>query len=451
MSPLWTSADIAEATGGVAHGVFGASGVAFDSREVEAGDLFVALPGAATDGQRFVAAAFVAGAKGALVAAPVDGPHVQVADVRAALQALGRAGRARAGAATVFGVTGSVGKTSVKEALWACLAEQGAAHRSVRSYNNHVGVPLSLARMPEGTRWAVFEMGMNHRHEIAPLSRMVRPHVAVITWVGVAHIENLGSEMAIAEEKADIFLGLEPGGWAIIPHDSVWREQLRARALAAGARVLTFGLGAGADVRGRAERGSGGGLRLEADVRGRGVTLTLPRPGEHLAGNALAVLAAVSAGGGDVAAAARVLEALDAPPGRGRVLRSPGGARVLDEAYNANPDSMAAALGAMAAMDCRGVRRAVLGAMRELGPEGARYHRELGARVRDAGIADLIVVGEGAEALADAVPGALWVADWQTARDAVRARLGTEDLLLVKGSNSTGLGALVAALTGPED
>ena len=209
MSALWTSDEIAAATGGTASASFEVRGVTFDSREVEPGFLFVAMPGTVNDGHQFVAQAFGQGAAGALVSKPAQGPHVLVEDVPAALEALGRAARERVNA-TIIGITGSVGKTSTKEALYAALdrCRPGRVHRSVKSYNNHTGVPLSLARMPRDSAFAVLEMGMNNAGEIAALTRQVRPHVAVITAIAPAHIENLGSMEAIADAKGEIFEGL---------------------------------------------------------------------------------------------------------------------------------------------------------------------------------------------------------------------------------------------------
>ncbi|HEU4877571.1 MAG TPA: Mur ligase family protein, partial [Sphingomicrobium sp.] len=217
-NPLWTSAEIEAATGGRASASFEVGGVTFDSREVEAGHLFVAMPGTVADGHQFVAKALEAGAAGALVSKPIEGPHVLVDNVASALTDLAIAARARM-SGTVIGVTGSVGKTSTKEALFAALERfaRGKVHRSVKSYNNHTGVPLSLARMPRTSEYAVLEMGMNHAGEIAALTRLVRPHVALITTIAPAHIEHLGSIEAIADAKAEIFEGLEPDGVAIIP------------------------------------------------------------------------------------------------------------------------------------------------------------------------------------------------------------------------------------------
>src|SRR3954447_11991103 len=245
---LWTSDEIAAATGGTASERFEVAGVTFDSREVEPGFLFIAMPGTVHDGHKFVEAAFAAGAAGAIVSQTVDGPHVLVEDTFAALQALGRASRERC-RATIVGVTGSVGKTSTKEALYAALdrCRPGKVHRSVKSYNNHTGVPLSLARMPRDAEYAVLEMGMNNAGEIAVLTALVRPHVALITQIAPAHIENLGSEEAIADAKAEIFTGLEPDGIAIIPNDTPHRDRLVKAARRHADRIITFG-GDDADV-----------------------------------------------------------------------------------------------------------------------------------------------------------------------------------------------------------
>lgn len=247
---LWDAAAIARAVGGTASGDFQVSGVEIDSRDVVEGDLFFALKGESMDGHRFVDAAFAKGAAAVVVDRPVDGPHILVADTNAALGLLAKAARER-GDPCVIGVTGSVGKTGVKEAIFAALdrSSRGKAHRSVKSYNNHVGVPLSLARMPARAKFGVFEMGMNHAGEIAALTAQVRPHVAVITTIAPAHIEMLGSMEAIADAKAEIFGGLEPGGVAVIPADSPYYPQLREAALALGAQIVSFGKAVGSSVR----------------------------------------------------------------------------------------------------------------------------------------------------------------------------------------------------------
>src|SRR5206468_1955783 len=276
VSVLWTSHEIECATGGTASGPFEVTGVTFDSREVGPGDLFVAMPGTVYDGHSFVDAAFAAGAAGAVTSQPVNGPHVLVEDVFAALQALGRASRERT-KATIFGVTGSVGKTSTKEALFAALDRNrpGKVHRSVKSYNNHTGVPLSLARMPREAEFAVLEMGMNAKGEIAALTRQVRPHVALITAIAPAHIENLGSEEAIADAKAEIFEGLEPDGVAIVPNDTAHRDRLVKAARRRADRIITFG-GGDADVRAvHAVSAEGGGSLISAALLERELTFTI--------------------------------------------------------------------------------------------------------------------------------------------------------------------------------
>ena len=316
---LWTSAEIAAATGGTATADFSVEGVAFDSREVGPGDLFVALKGETTDGHRFLDDVFSRGAGGAIVSHPSAHPAVVVADTTVALDAIGIAARART-AGKVIGVTGSVGKTGVKEALFAALdrARPGQAHRSVKSFNNQTGVPLSLARMPRDSRYGVFEMGMNHAGELAALTRLVRPHVAVITTVASVHLEFFADEAGIADAKAEIFEGLEPGGTAIIPYDNIHCNRLIAAARQQDASIVTFGSGEGADVRLlESMRTPTGGTFVTAQLLGRELSFTVGQPGAHLVSNALAVLAAVEAVGGDVAVAGLALADLGGLAGRG--------------------------------------------------------------------------------------------------------------------------------------
>ena len=342
---LWSAAEIAVATGGVASGDFQCAGAEMDSRDVREGDLFVALRGETMDGHAFLGAAFAKGAAAALVDRPVDYPHILVADTTEALRALARAARERT-FAKIVGVTGSVGKTGVKEALFAALerASRGATHRSTRSYNNHVGVPLSLARMPARSKFAVFEMGMNHAGEIDTLTRQVRPHVAVITAIAPAHIENLGSMEAIADAKAEIFGGLEPGGVAVIPADSPHYAQLQAAAVAAGAKVVSFGAEPHATMRllDAIPSANGGSLVTCEHPTGR-LCYTVAEPGEHWIANSLAVMAAVLAVGGDLAAAGLALAEMGGLKGRGarhQIAAAGGQALLIDESYNANPASI---------------------------------------------------------------------------------------------------------------
>ena len=454
MNALWTSAEIAAATGGTASAPFAVNGVAFDSREVGPGDLFIALMGETTDGHRFVDGAFEQGAAGAITSQPVAHPHVQVADTTAALDALGVAARART-AAKIAGVTGSVGKTGTKEALSAALArgKRGAVHRSVKSYNNHTGVPLSLSRMPADSAFGIFEMGMNHAGELAALTRLVRPHVALITTVAAAHIEFFGSVEAIADAKGEIFEGLEPGGTAIIPFDSLYRDRLIAHAKPYAANILTFGTGEGADVRALDAIPNGSGTMVTARLPEAELSFTLSQPGAHWVSNAMAVLAAVHALGGDLAAAGLALADFAGLPGRGAHHRVPvgdGEALLIDESYNANPTSMAATLDVLG--KTAATRRiAVLGAMRELGPTSDALHEGLAAPILAAGVDYALLVGSGMEPLARVLEGKVESAHWpdaSSAGESLRKIFRPGDAILIKGSNAIGLGRIVATLTG---
>lgn len=446
--PLWTAAELAHATGGTVSAPFEVDGVTFDSREVIGGELFVALRGGQADGHGFVEQAATRGASGFLVERPIPLPHVRVADSFAALEALGRAARART-AATIIGVTGSVGKTGTKEALRQAFERMApdATHASVKSYNNHTGVPLSLARMPAQSRFGVFEIGMNHAGEIAGLTRMVRPHVAVITWVSNAHIEHFADgEAGIARAKAEIFEGVETGGTAVIPADNVHAPLLAAAAASNGLRLLRFGWKADADVRVVHADVGPFGTDLVADVAGEELHCRIGMAGRHWVGNALAVLATVKAAAGDLAEAGLALAELCDLPGRGARLTialAQGSATVIDESYNANPVSMAAALAVL--RDTPATRRlAVLGAMRELGGETDALHAGLAGSLADAGVSELALVGPEMRALM--WDGAAHLPDAGSALAWARAHLREGDVLLVKGSNSVGLGALVKAL-----
>lgn len=453
---LWTSAEIAAATGGSASGDFDVAGVTFDSREVGPGDLFIALKGETTDGHRFLEAAFAAGAAGAIVSDDCAGPHVRVADTMAALGALGAASRSRS-QARIVGVTGSVGKTGTKEALFACLDRlaPGRAHRSVKSYNNHTGVPLSLARMPRDALFGVFEMGMNHAGELAALTRLVRPHVAMVTAIAPAHIEFFGTEEAIADAKAEIFEGLEPGGTGIVPFDSPHHARLRAVAERHAAHVIGFGLNEGAELRAfETFRADTGGTFVSAALPGgREVHFTVALPGAHWVSNSLAVLAAVDALGGDVEQASLALGGMPGLPGRGaRFTAAMGGGDVLviDESYNANLASMKATLAVLAAEPAQR-KLAVLGEMRELGDQSEAHHAALAEPIGAAGVDHAILVGNGMAALANALEGRIdfvHVADAASARDRLLAIVRPGDAVLIKGSNGVGLASVVAALAG---
>ena len=450
---LWTSADIATATSGAASAAFDVSGVTFDSREVGQGDLFIALTGEITDGHKFLDQAFARGAAGAIVSQDTPHPNVLVSDTFAALEALAKASRART-SARIVGVTGSAGKTGTKEALFAALDRSPAksAHRSVKSYNNHTGVPLSLTRMPAEVDYGVFEMGMNHPGELAHLTTLVRPHVAIVTAIAPAHAAFFPDESAIADAKGEIFQGLEPDGVAIIPYDSPHRERLAAAAAPYAARTVTFGLDDGADVRAiEAVKAANGGTFVTARVGEREVSFTVSQAGKHWVSNSLAVLAAVDAVGGDLALAGLALADLGGLAGRGArfsVEVKGGRALVIDEAYNANPASMRVTL-AVLGEEAATRKIAVLGEMRELGDKSDDYHAALAGPVRDAGVQLVILVGEKMEPLAEALEGQVeivHVPDAAAARDRLMATLEAGDAVLIKGSNGVGLAAVVAAL-----
>lgn len=455
---LWTSAEIEAATGGVASAAFEVTGVTFDSREAGPGDLFVAMPGTVSDGHDFVDQAYAQGAVAALVSHAVTGPHVLVGDVAEALTTLAIEARRRTDAA-VIGVTGSVGKTSTKEALAAALARsrKGPVHRSVKSYNNHTGVPLSLARMPRETRFAVLEMGMNHAGEIAGLTRLVRPHVALVTAIASAHVEQLGSMEAIADAKSEIFEGLEAEGIAVVPEDTPYRDRLVKAARRHAGRTITFGRTAEADVATmHAARCDEGGSMVSARLVDSEVTFTLSQRGDHWVSNAMAVLAVVEAVGGDLAAAGLALADFGGLKGRGerhRVAVEGGEALLIDESYNANPASMAATLASLGSERVAGRRIAVLGPMRELGPDGAAMHAALSGPVREASVERLVLIGDEMRGLAEALDGEIESAIADNVEEAARlvqAILEPGDVVLVKASNSVGLAALVQRVAGAD-
>ncbi len=467
---LWSAPAVEAASGGHASADFEASGVAFDSREVGEGDLFVALKGEQSDGHAYLDQAFAKGAAAAIVDRAIDRPHVLVRDTSSALEGLGIAARARADA-QIIGVTGSAGKTGVKEALFAALdrASRGKAHRSLKSYNNHVGVPLSLARMPARTKFGVFEMGMNHPGELSALTRLVRPNVAIVTTIAPAHIGFFKDEAAIADAKGEIFEALVPGGTAIVPADSPHFARLRDKAREHAAHVISFGRSPKANVRLLDTiRAHNGGTLITADLGDRRICFTVGMAGEHWVANALAVIAAVRAVGADLGAAGLALAEMQGLAGRGQrhMIAAKGGdgtgqALLIDESYNANPASMRVTIEELGRTTARR-RVAVLGAMKELGDAADRYHAELLAPLEEAGIDRAVLVGDEMRALAEALGksgrGALGkrivVAHVAVASEARKLLeddgLEGGDAILVKGSNSVGLGAIVQALTARE-
>lgn len=458
MSPLWTHSELIAALGGQASGAFDANGVAFDSREIGAGDLFFALKGEATDGHLFVDKAFANGAAGAIVSAPVNFPHILVDNTFDALIALAHASRARMGG-QVIGVTGSAGKTGTKEALFAALdrSSRGKAHRSVKSYNNHVGVPLSLARMPRDTVFGIFEMGMNHAGELRQLTALVRPHAAIITTIAPAHIEFFKDESGIADAKAEIFEGLLANGTAIIPRDNRHYLRLRKAADLLASHVVSFGFASEADVRLLDHvEGKNGETLITARLPDGALCYGLSQSGEHWISNSLAVLAAVEAVGGDIAAAGLALAEMGGLAGRGArhpIMVQHGTALLIDESYNANPASMAATLAELGKVAGRKI--AVLGAMRELGDKSHDYHLDLVGPLASAKVDFTILVGEEMQILAErlkaGVEGLREFAHCATANDALellKSNMRESDTILVKGSNSMGLSAIVSELVG---
>ena len=456
MSALWTSDEIVAATGGTLHGKrFEVSGVTFDSREIEHGHLFVAMPGTVADGHDFVPKAFAAGAAAALVSKPVEGAHILVTDVPKALTDLAVAARKRV-TGKVLGITGSVGKTSTKEALYVALERfaKGKVHRSVKSYNNHTGVPLSLARMPRDCEFAVLEMGMNRAGEIAALTRLVRPHVAMVVTLASAHIEYLGSMEAIADAKAEIFEGLEPDGIAILPEDTPYRDRLVKAARKNADRTITFGHG-DADVAAlHAVRADNGGSLVTARLVESELTYTIAQRGDHWVQNSLAVLAAVEAVESDLAIAGLALADMGGLKGRGERHRLPvdgGHYLLIDESYNANPASMAATLKALGEERDVGRRIAVLGPMRELGGHADKLHAGLAPAVREAKVDHLILVGEDMRPLENALNGEVpvdWADNVEAATELLARLVQPGDAVLVKASNSIGLAKLVERMAG---
>ena len=462
MTPLWTidamaSAMGAERSGALPESIFGLS---IDTRTIAPGDAFFAIQGDNRDGHQFVSAALAAKAGVAVIAADrrgdfaADAPLLVVRDVFEGLRALAAAARART-AAKVIAVTGSVGKTGTKEALRLALSKDGETHASVASYNNHWGVPLSLARCPASARYVVLEMGMNHAGEIEPLSRLARPHVAVITTIAPVHLEFFGSLNKIADAKAEIFLGVQPGGAAVINRDIPQFTQLKRLARAAGVeRVVSFGEHAQSDA----------GLikcslhprcsTVQADILGTELTYKIGAPGRHIVRNSLAVLAAVELVGADLALAALALSEFTAPSGRGAPVEidPPGGpALLIDESYNANPVSVDAALALLGQTPVgpHGRRIAVLGDMLELGSKGKALHRGLAAPITANAIDLVFCCGPLMQSLWQALPAGQrggYAEDSTALETQILPAIRGGDVIMVKGSLGSRMAPIVKAL-----
>ena len=475
MSALWTRDQAVAATGGISAPDWQASGVSIDTRSIEPGDLFVALSDL-RDGHDFVAQALAKGAAAALVSRVPEGvcadaPLLLVPDVLAALEDLGRAARARTDA-RVIGVTGSVGKTGTKEMLRTALAPFGKVHAAVRSFNNHWGVPLTLARMPADTEFAVIEIGMNHPGEITPLARMADLDVAVITTVAAVHMAAFRDVTEIAQAKAEIFDGLRRGGAAVLNADIDSFGLLADAATKAGATVVGFGENQSADVRLVSARIRGAMTTVDAHFNGIPALFKLAAPGRHLAMNALAALAAVLEVGGDLAEAMLALGSWQAPDGRGarHVVDLSGGdgqtLELIDESYNANPTSLRAALEVLAAATPQnnkgrimtGRRIAFLGDMLELGPDSGRMHAEISRLAALENVDLLHTCGDRMKHLHDALPAGkrgLWFKDAAAMAAEVHHLLDAGDVAMVKGSLGARVGQVVKAIlalgtTGPQ-
>ncbi|MBO6825965.1 MAG: UDP-N-acetylmuramoylalanyl-D-glutamyl-2,6-diaminopimelate--D-alanyl-D-alanine ligase [Sneathiella sp.] len=463
-NPLWTADAIINATGGSCdqrHWM--ANGVAIDSRAVKAGDLFIAIVGPNNDGHDYVAQALKSGAAAAIVSRPIsdaDGPLVVVHDTQTAMEDLGRAARARTNA-KIIAVTGSVGKTGTKEALAHILSDQGKTHFAVGSFNNHWGVPLSLARMPADTEYGIFELAMNHAGELTPLSKMVAPHVAIITTIAAAHMEFFDSLDDIARAKAEIFHGLLPGGTALINGDIPETELLKSEAVRLGVQNLRlFGAADNTEIHLEDVTIKSQFSDVSATLEGDKLDFHLPVPGRHWVQNMLAALGAVHHVGADVAQAVFSLQSIKAPSGRGVQLKlkakDGGDYRLIDESYNASPIAMQAAFKVLGKVDVheQGRRIAVLGDMRELGEKSDEIHRSLANDLLENHVDMLYASGPHMKHLFEALPHNLqagYAVSSDGLVDMVLAAVTRGDVVLIKGSLGSKMKVILDALVAQSD
>jgi len=460
LSSLWTVAEIVAATGGRPEGLSDGpiSSISIDSREIAPEALFVAIKGENFDGHDFVGAALDKGAAAALVSEAFHARHggsrlIVVPDALEGLIALGKAARARS-RAQIIAVTGSAGKTTTKEAIRTALSAAGETHASIKSFNNHWGVPLMLARMPRSAQFGVFEIGMNHPGEITPLVQLVRPHIAVITTVAAAHLQFFKSVADIAAAKAEIFLGLEPGGTALLNADHDYLHILFNLARKSGvSRVVTYGFDESADWRIEFAECAGTVTRVQIAHEGEHFPLVLQVPGRHMAANAVAALAVSHLSGEGRRAALEALAGFGAPEGRGEATRLGPAEKPLllvDESYNANIASMAAAMEVYAAQKPGGGAKVlVLGDMLELGPQGPALHASLKEKVLATGATKVFLVGPSMASLAEALRDDTSVNHAQAIEeisDTILASLAYGDAVMVKGSKGVRLAGLVQAI-----
>ena len=447
---IWTSSEAALATGGQAKGTWSVSGLSIDTRSLNWGDLFVPLKDA-RDGHDFIPNAKAAGAAAVISENPNEqAPALIVKDSLQAMRDLGVAARNRCQAKRIA-ITGSVGKTSLKEAIAEICISEGSCHKSLKSFNNHWGVPLTLATMAASTEFGVFEVGMNHAGELADLSPLIAPDVAVITKIAPAHLAHFKNIEAIAAAKAEIFEGLSEGGIVVLNRDDKFYDYLEGEARKKGAEIVTFGEHQDADFRISDIDAKAGELRSKIYIAGKQYDLFLPLDGAHWIQNAACALAATNAAGIDVEKGINALAGFRALPGRGEAFDVKVDGKIItliDDSYNANPESMSAAISTLGTR-AQGRKIAVLGDMFELGKDELELHAALADPLQAANVSRVIVLGECMRALKGALPRKIrgaWTRDWEAALAALRGEIQDGDTVLVKGSNATGLGRLVAAI-----
>jgi len=460
LSSLWTVAEIVAATGGRPEGLSDGpiSSISIDSRDIAPEALFVAIKGESFDGHDFVGAALANGASAALVSEAFHARNggrnlIVVPDALLGLIALGKAARARS-RAQIIAVTGSAGKTTTKEAIRTALSAAGETHASIKSFNNHWGVPLMLARMPRAAQFGVFEIGMNHPGEITPLVQLVRPHIAVVTTVAAAHLQFFNSVADIAAAKAEIFLGLEPGGTAVLNADHDYLHILFNHARKAGVgRIVTYGFDESADWRIEHAETVGSVTMARVVHDGEVLKLTLQVPGRHMVANAVAALAVAHLSGEGSRVALDALAKFGAPEGRGETTRLGPAEKPLilvDESYNANLASMAAAMEVYRSQKpAGGSKILVLGDMLELGPQGPALHASLKDKVLETGAARIFLVGPIIASLAAVLRDDAVVSHAATIEEigeTILASLAYGDAVMVKGSKGVRLAGLVQAI-----
>lgn len=457
---IWTANEASQVTSGKAVGDWNVTGLSIDSRTVQKGDLFIALRGEFGDGHAHVVDALSKGAVAAVVSKNIEGVEEEklliVEDTLSAMEMLAAGARARA-SAKIIGITGSVGKTGTKEMLSCALEGQGQTHCSIKSYNNHWGVPYSLGSMHSGADFGIFEMGMNHANEISPLSQMVRPDVAIITTIAPVHIGNFDDGLeGIVDAKAEIFDGVKQGGYAVLNHDIESFETLKNKAEGKGLNVSSFGEHKDANARLIDCLEAANGTRVKAKIVDEDVSYSLQIPGKHIAMNSLSVLLAVKLVGGDVKRAAKALEKQQAIIGRGKQEHIDSGVQdnpitLIDESYNASPSAMSAAFKVLALVDPgRGGRRiAILGDMLELGEKSDQFHEDLALPIKAANIDLVYTCGKHMKKLHERLPANQRGVHKETSKELsqiVPDVLTPGDVVMVKGSLGSKMGLIVEAL-----